>query len=266
MKTIIPKLDIYYIDIHDSQLDKSNISIDKGKNIEGHDSIPIVDFTRKILHESPFSEAITSFGDKTGMMWKSHVLSQAIPIKSEDELQSYTNGNNNIWKTKLSDQEKYQFYVLDPKDLNKRILIEADKFAQYVEQKQSEELVDYALSHCKATKIYIDRESKTYSNLFGVFSVGGLKADTSNYKGEFYKLDRSNVPKDSIQLSPGRSTYYWLDNTMKSSINALQNGGILEQRIEMDFSMALDADIAREIGLNISSKNNNILKIFIESI
>ena len=34
MKTIIPKLDIYYIDIHDSQLDKSNISIDKGKIIE----------------------------------------------------------------------------------------------------------------------------------------------------------------------------------------------------------------------------------------
>ncbi len=259
MKTIIPKLDIYYIDIHESQLDK-------GKNVESYDSIPIVDFTRKMLLDSPFSEAITSFGDKTSMIWKSRVLSQAIPITSENELQSYTNGNNNIWKTKLNDQEKYQFYVLDPKDLSKKILIEADKFAQYVEQKQSEELVEYVLSHCKATKIYIDRESKTYSNLFGVFSVGGLNADTSNYKGEFYKLDRSNVPKDSIQLSPGRLTYYWLDNTLKSSINALQNGGILEQRIEMDFSMALDADIAREIGLNISSKNNDILKIFIESI
>ncbi len=46
----------------------------------------------------------------------------------------------------------------------------------------------------------------------------------------------------------------------------LQNGVILEQRIEMDSSMALDDDIAREIEFNISSKNNSLIKIFIESI
>src|SRR5699024_1456268 len=150
-----------------------------------------------------------------------------------------------------------------PKIKTENILIEAYDFASYIEKEHKSELINYILSHCKAKKIYIDKLIKSDTGASGKFKKKlSFKADASihSISGDFYKLERNSSDKE-IQLQKPYENYYWLDDYLKDSIDALANGGRLEQKYYMDYKFGLNSKICSDIGMDMNNSKSYQYKI-----
>lgn len=258
----LPKLDIYYIDIKNEQKDKivGEKPRLKIKNKLAQKTLDIISDSGKAV-ESNFKKAIKSVNES--------YLDKYKLIDSQTALKEFENGNGNDWTKFGKGLGKRQFYIRHPKIKDRKILIEANTFAEYVEQEQKHELINYILSHCKAKKIYIDKVIKNKSKgklgvSWGLNNYVDSDVDFKSMKGDYYKLEREVSFFNDIKLSEPLDNYYWLDKFLMDSIDALSKGGILQQKYFMDYKFGLDAKVCNEIGMNLKTASTYQYNIYIE--
>lgn len=258
------KLDIYYINFDNPE----NIDGFKMKKLledEGNKNLVLktlggISSSAKYI-QSNIKKLVNSVNDA--------YLKSFNAISSPEELENFINANGNEWKVLRKGELKSQFYIKHPKIKTENILIEAYDFASYIEKEHKSELINYILSHCKAKKIYIDKlvksdiEGKSNGKFLKKYSFK-VDTDIHSISGDFYKLER-NSGVMGIKLQKPFKNYYWLDDYLKDSIDALSNGGILEQKYFMDYKFGLNAKICSEIGMDMKNSKSYQYNIYIEA-
>lgn len=185
-------------------------------------------------------------------------------IKSMDELNGYENANGNEWVINNKALKQKQYYIRHPKKLNRRLLIEAKSFYDYIEEEQKDELIDYIMSHCTAKHIQIDRTEiveatgKAKGNVKGADVYGGVNFGKS--KGNYYNFTN---PNGTPRTQP-RENYFWIDKSIMRSIAALTEGSSLTQSYESDLTFGLSVGEAKTIGLDLGKRKKYSYTIHIE--
>lgn len=185
-------------------------------------------------------------------------------IESPERLQQFENAYGNEWFINRKALKRKQYYIRHPKKLSRNILIEAQSFYKYVEQQQTEELLNYIKSHCSAKRIQIERtevanvHGNAKANVRGADAYGGL-----NYKKSKDYFLNLHDPNGFPHMAP-MENYFWLDKSIMLSIDALGEGASMTQTYECDFTFGLTAGEAKTIGLDMSRYKKYSYSIHIE--
>lgn len=247
MKSSIPVLDVYYIDLNHSK------------------SSPVESLVRSTLNVAPrtnvslfiASLALSTVLELTHLIRENHFHI----ITSREELKAFENANGNDWVLNDHAVKQKQYYIRHPKVLKRNLLIESNSFYNYIEEEQKDELVDFILSHCPVKSIRIDRSEITESSGKAKTSVNDLNisadAQFSHAKGNYYSYKN---PNGTTSGSP-RENYLWIDKSLMRSISALTEGASLAQTYEQDFTFGLSVGEAKTVGLDLNHHKHYLYTI-----
>ena len=233
MAQAIPKPDVYYIDFN-SEIQKKSNAAEKFPI-----KVPVVKDTLANVDKT-INSLIAA---QKEMMQKYNV------IASQEELDHYVNGTGSVWRQHRKGEQKRQYYIRHPRITDQIVLIEANAFVDYIESEQKKELINYILSHCRATEVLIDKHQEGRVK----FSISLPRLGSGNHKGhkiigDYYHLQRKPGLL-GIKLEEPLDHYYWLEPALMSSISALTKDSSLEISHNMDYHFGFDASVAKKIGL-----------------
>lgn len=248
MALAIPKPDVYYIDFNSGVQKKSNAAETFPINV------PIVKDTLATVDKT-INNLIAA---QKEMTQKYNV------IASQEELDHCVNGTGNVWRQRRKGEQKRQYYIRHPKIADQIVLIEANAFVDYIESEQKKELINYILSHCRATEVLIDKrqEGKTKFSI-SIVKLGAGKRRSHKVIGDYYHLQRK-AGLLGIKLEEPLEHYYWLEPALMSSISALTKGSSLEISHNMDYHFGFDSSVAKKIGLVYEQTAKYEYSIFIQ--
>lgn len=250
MKSSIPVLDVYYIDLNHS----------KPSYVESLVHSILNAAQRSDLSLFLASLALSTVLDLTHLIQENrfHV------ITSHSELNKFENANENDWVLNDRAVKQKQYYIRHPKSLKRNLLIESNSFYNYIEEEQKDELVDFILSHCPAKSICIDRSEIAESSGKAKVPVNNLNSTAdarfSHTNGSHYSYKNPNgTMSDSL-----RSDYLWIEKSLIRSISALSEGASLTQTYEQDFTFGLSMREAKTVGLDLNHHKHYLYTIEIK--
>ena len=250
MKSSIPVLDVYYIDLNHSKPSAFESLVHSILNAA----------QRSDLSLFLASLALSTVLDLTHLIQENrfHV------ITSHSELNKFENANENDWVLNDRAVKQKQYYIRHPKSLKRNLLIESNSFYNYIEEEQKDELVDFILSHCPAKSIRIDRSEIAESSGKAKVPVNNLNSTTdarfshTNDNHYFYKNPNGTMSDSS------REDFLWLDKSLMRSISALSQGSSLTQTYKQDFTFGLSMREAKTVGLDINHHKRYLYTIEIK--
>lgn len=250
MKSSIPILDVYYIDLNHSKQSSAEFILRSSLNAAQRSKLSF------ILASLTLSAAL----DLVHLMRENRFYI----ITSRSELNKFENANGNDWVLNDCAVRQKQYYIRHPKSLKHNLLIESNSFYNYIEEEQKDELVDFILSHCPAKSIRIDRSEIAESSGKAKVPVNNLNSTTdarfshTNDNHYFYKNPNGTMSDSS------REDFLWLDKSLMRSISALSQGSSLTQTYKQDFTFGLSMREAKTVGLDLNHHKRYLYTIEIK--
>ena len=263
MSFSVPQLHVYYIDFSQSEAEKNKDNQKKtGRKIAS------------IMYRTALS-LVSPFG--TGLILGSYLAPEVIKsldrlikqnmfnvITSQEELNTFTNANENEWFINNKSLKKKQYYIGHPKKNQQKILIEANDFYNYIENEQTGELVQFIKSHCPAKTIKIDRieVSEKSAKANGNIEEAELSGSVRHSKMH-HNCISLNSPNGFPAEEP-RENYYWIDKSIKQCIESLVEGASFDKSYKCDFTFGLSVKEAKTLGLSIGMHKNFSYTVYVK--
>lgn len=179
-------------------------------------------------------------------------------IKTDEELSKFKNALNNDWIYER------QYYIGHPKQNKKEILIEAEKFLQYIYAEQAIEIMHYLKSKLNLKKfkiLFINTKNKKQSWFTTLEEEINLENEVEIKKSTQYSLS-IDTPEGFGKIDSSRE-YIWLKDfgELEIVIEGFLRGSF-KRIISVDNTFDVGVNLNGYLGFDISSKTSN--KVLIE--
>ncbi|MEG2347779.1 MAG: hypothetical protein RSB50_08865 [Cetobacterium sp.] len=179
-------------------------------------------------------------------------------IKTDEELSKFKNALNNDWIYER------QYYIRHPKQNKKEVLIEAEKFLEYIYREQAIEIIHYLKSKLNLKKfkiLFINTINKKQSWFAKIEEEINLETEIEIEKSTKYSLNIDS-PEGFGKIESSRE-YIWLKDF--GELEVVTEGflsGSFKRVISVDNTFDVGLDLNRYLGFDISNKTSN--KVLIE--
>lgn len=165
-------------------------------------------------------------------------------IDNKDELNRFENALGNSWI------EKEQYYIRHPKASKDRVLIEAEKFHEYIYREQLSEIISYLRSEFRLKYLKIEiKQGNDFSSYIN-FPIEEIPVE-----GEAnIKLGSSKVleiiSERGLKRSEKKTDYVWLQDFQEllSVVDDFEDG-LFKHTISIDNSFGINVKVANHIGI-----------------
>lgn len=177
-------------------------------------------------------------------------------IDNKEELNRFENALGNSWI------EREQYYVRHPKASKDRLLIEAEKFHEYIYREQLSEIISYLRSELRLKHLRIEVKKGNDFSIYTNLPIEEIPVEgKANVKLNSNKVLEITSDKN-LKSSEKRIEYVWLKD-FQELISVVDNfeEGTFKHRITINNSFGINAKIGNQIGIGSNWTNSSIFEI-----
>jgi len=178
-------------------------------------------------------------------------------INTEEELRRFENPLGNSWSKSAS-----QYYIRHPKKIRERLLIESDKFHEYIYREQISDIVAFLRANLSIKHLTISSATESDFSVFANLPIEELKIEG---KAEVKLSTKKELVIDcpeGLKISEKRKEYVWINDYQEllTVVDGFSNGDF-RHTIEISNSFGMTLKEASSIGVDGSWLNNRKFEI-----